>query len=233
MKSSLRHPSLANIAALIVTGLIGSAQQPTAEIQGQLVDDAQLPVANARVRVVRTAQPALTAAESVTAANGGFSITGLSAGDYQICVEIAGRELLNPCLWQPKPIPVRLDASQRLTGVQVRLKKPVPLTVRVDDPAQLLSSYERSPAGGPLLIGIWSANGLFHPARVVSQDAQGRNYTLLAPSETSLHLSVNGHKIQLLDENGQPFNSNPPIALKIDRTATEKYFRFSVAGVGQ
>ena len=162
-------------------------------------------MANSRIRAVPLTAPGSAAmspaSRGLGAADGSFALTGLPAGLYQLCADAPGKELLDPCLWDRLPTPVSVGQLP-LTGAAVQLKRGAMLSIRVDDPAQALAMAEKS-GKGHLLVGVWSANGLFHPARVTAEDAAGRTYTLEVPVGVTAKLSVTPSALRVQDASGK------------------------------
>lgn len=221
------------VAAFLLPVIPLRAQSLGAQIRGQVLDAGGLPVSGARV----TAFPADLAGdrrsvESVSGQDGSFTLDGLGAGAYQVCAEVSGSELLNPCRWDTRVNNISVAANQQMSGVLVRLKKGLPLLVQVDDPRQLLTAYEKPGGGLYLMIGIWTTTGLFHPARMAGAAGPGRNYTLTVPVDTPIKLTVGGPKLVLSDEKGQPVQAGAaPVAFQASALDSQKVFRFRIDSV--
>lgn len=195
-----RGSSLSTLILLAVGNLW--AQQPqTQRVNGQVRDHAGAPVPNARIRAVPLAAPGGARANALAAVDGSFALTGLPAGLYQLCADVPGAELLDPCLWDRQPTPVTVR-DLPLNGMSLQLKRGATLSVRVDDPGRSLVAAERS-GKGHLLVGVWSANGAFHPARVTAEDARGRTYSLAVPAGVAGKLSVTPSGLRLQDAAGK------------------------------
>ena len=159
-----RGSSLSTLILLAVGNLW--AQQPqTQRVNGQVRDHAGAPVPNARIRAVPLAAPGGARANALAAVDGSFALTGLPAGLYQLCADVPGAELLDPCLWDRQPTPVTVR-DLPLNGMSLQLKRGATLSVRVDDPGRSLVAAERSGKGHLIsgrVVGEWSlSSGACH-----------------------------------------------------------------------
>ena len=75
--------------------------------------------------------------------------------------------------------------------------------MRVIDPGQLLSQHEGKTVGAHLLLGVGTDALFFRTARVVSQDASGRDYQLLIPFDRLVNISATSAFFQLMDATGK------------------------------
>ena len=230
MRSWLSASTLLAAAAVVVGGINLGAQQPQHQrVSGRVVDHTGGPVANARIRAVAltasgggaAAPPALRA---LGAADGSFALAGLPAGLYQLCADAPGKELLDPCLWDRLPTPISVGELP-LTGKGVQLKRGATLSIRVDDPAQALAVAEKT-GKGHLLLGVWSANGLFHPARVTAEDAAGRTYSLEIPVGVTAKLSVTPSALRVQDAAGKGLAGGA--AVDVIMSPAGQAFRYTV-----
>ncbi len=207
-----------SFSVLLISAVGGAWAQPQPQrVSGRVVDHAGGPVANSRIRAVPltaaasgvVATPAGRGANALGAPDGSFALTGLAAGLYQLCADAPGRELLDPCLWDRLPTPVAVGELP-LTGAAVHLKRGATLSIRVDDPAKALAVAEKS-GKGHLLVGVWSANGLFHPARVTAEDAAGRTYSLEMPVGVTAKLSVTPSALRVQDTTGKALTAGAAV----------------------
>ena len=221
--------SISTLLATAAAGGINLGAQPQPQrVSGHVVDHAGRPVANSRIRAVPLTAPGSAssspASRSLGAADGSFALTGLPAGLYQLCADAPGKELLDPCLWDRLPAPMTVGALP-LTGRAVQLKRGATLSIRVDDPAQALAVAEKS-GKGHLLVGVWSANGLFHPARVTAEDAAGRTYSLEIPVGVTAKLSVTPSALGVQDVAGRALAGGA--AVDVNMLPAGQVFRYTV-----
>src|SRR5207247_167164 len=85
----------------------------TGALSGTVVDDSGKPVAAAVLASMPgTKGSAPVNVRAQAAADGTFSMTGLQAGTYTVCVQVKGGGYLDPCTWSPVAPTVQIDAGQ-------------------------------------------------------------------------------------------------------------------------
>jgi hypothetical protein len=84
------------------------------------------------------------------------------------------------------------------------LKKGVALPIRIDDPGRLLSQNEGKRPGAHLLLGVPTDSLTFHPAVLVSQDANGRNHQIVVPFNAAVKVVASSSYFRLGDAAGMP-----------------------------
>jgi len=184
------------------------AQTGTASIQGTLSDATnKKAIAGAFVSAVRSGLPS-TSRTATTAADGGFQIGSLPAGDYSMCIQVPGDGYLNPCQWSGTATKVTLAAGQKSTGNVLKAAPGSVLQVRVDDPGQLLGTKTKDGRDPHLLVGVWGANGLFYPLHTGSKDNAGANLQLTVPRDTALKLHVASRDLKISGANGTTVSSS-------------------------
>lgn len=169
-------------------------------VAGRVMDHGGAPIRNARVKIMPL-MAGLGKGNAASGDDGSFAVSGLTAGVCQVCADLPGQELLDPCLWNRTPVPV-LVRDQPLSGMSVQLKQGAELTIRIDDARQILAAAERN-GSGHLLVGVWTATGLFVPARVTAEDATGRTYSLTMPAGVSAKISITPSGMRLQDAAGK------------------------------
>ncbi len=122
---------------------------------------------------------------------------------YRLCVRASAGAWLDPCEWGPGGLKISLSPGRSSASVNLVLDKGAFVTVRVTDPAQLLSANEGKTPGAHLLIGTGTDAIFFRTAALTSQDAGSRNYQLLIPIDRTLNLSVTSTFFQLADAAGK------------------------------
>jgi hypothetical protein len=191
-------------AALFATSLIG---QSLGIISGTLTGSDGKPLA---AMVILNGVPPLRASGSArSAANGTFTISNLSPGTYDICAQVASAGYLDPCAWEPIPVRVQIVAGQSLAGYQLVANLGMPLQVRINDPSGVLSATAPLSAGQAspsLLVGVFSARGLFQLLVTTSVDAGGRNMQIAVPQNAAARLYVGGQGVQITNASGTAIN---------------------------
>jgi hypothetical protein len=173
--------------------ILGIAAPVWAQLQGIVRDDDGNPVAGAQITAyLAVAEPSSRfpslpgaavgqrAATASTATNGAFTLSGLAAGRYVLCVQSA--QGLDPCNWGTA-LTATLAAGQTRTGLQIRLPAISQLRVRLEDPSALLAERH-------VQTGVLTPRGLFSPARLVSEDPTGRNLVVDIPLGARVRLQV-------------------------------------------
>ena len=135
-------------------------------------------------------------------ANGAFSVTGLYAGGYQVCAQLARTQWLNPCAWGDSPPAASLSDSQPTASVSVVMVDGVVVPIRVNDPQKLLVKNEGVTPGAHLLIGVGHPPFLFDDAFIASQDSGGRTYQITVPFGFAANLVVDSSFFRLSNAAG-------------------------------
>jgi hypothetical protein len=130
-----------------------------------------------------------------TDAQGLFSVLKAPAGFYRYCVIAEG--YLDPCRWQQTPeIRVTPGSTANLGGIT--LKKGVVLSIKLRDPAELMTAYRSRNPG--ISIGVLTPSGAYHPATLASEGAQEREFRITVPPDRQLDLWVHSLKYVIRDE---------------------------------
>ena len=80
--------------------------------------------------------------------DGVFDFGALNDGTYSMCVYAPSGPWLDPCRWGLNPAVVSLSVSQPSASPTITLDKGAVITIRVNDPGQLLSQNEaKTPRG--------------------------------------------------------------------------------------
>ena len=81
-------------------------------------------------------------------------------------------------------------AGQNITGFRIPLEQGVPLSIRIDDAAQLLDKNEGKTKGAHLSVGVWPGSKLFHAIPITGKDSKGRDHTVYVPKNEPIKVSV-------------------------------------------
>src|SRR5262249_6908709 len=135
------------VAVLLAAGsLLGQTAMPTAtppatggSIAGTLSDSNGLPGAGAYVTGLRALLSAASGGAGA-GANGAFLVSGLPAGTYAMCVQLAGSALLDPCEWEAKPVTATVVGGQPTRGFQLAVKRGAVIPIRLNDTQGLLET---------------------------------------------------------------------------------------------
>lgn len=112
--------------------------------------------------------------------DGSFSIAGVPAGRYEVCVDAPAEDVLDPCDWSDSAPSVAVADGDAVTGFAVSVAVGTKFRVRVSDPDGLLSGSPR-PAADVLLMSIISRQSRVHPMRVLSAGDLEREFYAIVP----------------------------------------------------
>jgi hypothetical protein len=141
---------------------------------------------------------------ATSGAGGSFRFDVPYFGQYRLCAQVPNSTWLNPCEWGLQPPVTSLSSAQKSVSLTMVVKRGVAIPIRVDDPGQLLKLHEGKTAGAHLLMGVPSDSFVFHPATMVSTDANGRNLQVVIPFDAPIKLVVSSAFFRLADAAGQP-----------------------------
>lgn len=228
---SCLSPGLLNALALGVA-LTGTCFAQTGSIEGKVVDDKGAPLAGVIVSAAGRSAGAVGDSVVNSGADGSFALTGLAPGDYQVCVQSLTLDIVNPCLWfsgTTLPVTAKVGVGAKVQGITVQAKLGTKVEVRIDDDTKSLRNNEKNGSGVHLLLGVWTSNGLYYPAAAFSEDATGRNHSVIVPLGTPVKLGVSGRKLKMEDESGKPMKSDdPPIPFTVNAGENPKKFKFKI-----
>lgn len=191
----------------VIVCTVPAVGQNTASIQGTTVDSTSgKPVAGAIIIATNAANPASRGVATSTL-DGSFLIPSLSAGTYNICVQVPPGGYLPTCQWGSTGSSVPIAAAQKLTGNTLRLKSGSVLKIHVDDPGQLMNQKTKDGYYPDLVMGVWSS-GIFYPARVANKANTTAEYQVTVPFDTGLKFSIQSRKLAIGDANKKPLPSN-------------------------
>jgi hypothetical protein len=128
-----------NVVVFLIAVSAAIGQTATGSIRGTILDAKTLkPIPAALVIASRAGAPPFTQ-HTKSGGDGAFQISGLTSGNYSICVQAAGDLYLDPCQWNGTPTNVTLAAGQNTTGISVKLTAASVLNVQVQDAQKVLS----------------------------------------------------------------------------------------------
>ena len=217
------------------------AQTPTAALQGKIVDaSTQKAIPAAWIIANRTGTPPFSR-RTKSGGDGAFQLQGLTPGTYSICVQAAGDQYLDPCLWNATATTFTLSSGQTLTGISLRLTAASVLNIQVQDPQMLLNNTTHDGRRPNLTLGVWGSGGLFHPAHKTANAPLPAavpgvipiyTYRLPVPRDTALNLYIASHDLKLGDSNGAalPANASQQPFQHATGDPNPKSFTFKVLG---
>jgi hypothetical protein len=144
------------------------------------------------------------AASTPARPDGTFAFTGLDPGIYRLCAQLTGKAWLNPCEWGHSNTTVILTSEQIRQGIVLTMKKAATVPIRLDDPQGLLAGKKHTP-GADVLIGVGNDAGMFHAVTIVSEDAKGREHSIMIPFGVPIDVVAYSKVFQLGDNAGKSF----------------------------
>jgi hypothetical protein len=129
-------------------------------------------------------------------------------GTYRICAQAPSTAWLANCEWGATPVTTTLSNTQISTNVPISLKTGAVVSIRVDDPSQLLPRYEGNTPGAHLLLGVKNAALAFRQATVVSQDSAGRNDQVVVPFGSTVNVHAFSSFFKLANMSGTALSNN-------------------------
>jgi hypothetical protein len=198
-------------------------------VNGTLVSGKGSPVAQTVVTIIPIASgivSSMSAYKTITDGLGDFTVTVPGPGTYLVCAASQDAQLLDSCLWPNSAARFQIsDASVQSIQVNVPLQVGTSLRFRINDPMGLLPRPGASPAQNSqtntfLGVGVWTNDGHYYHARIISYDTSGINYLMIVPIGANLRISFQSLNISLLDNTGAPLNPNSS-ALSFQTDANE------------
>jgi hypothetical protein len=140
---------------------------------------------------------ATSTATATTANDGSFSVSGLAAGQFAVCVRDAAAAVIDPCLWTDFQTTVAVNSGKLTSGLVVRVKKASTVSVQLNDSAQFLAPTATDTYPPHVMIGAFDARGGFHPAQQTAKQSSGMAYQLAIPVDSPVRLFIYSVKVQL------------------------------------
>lgn len=207
------------------------ATAPTGSIQGKVLGDGLKPVAGAFVTASRRL-PVPLSQTARTAPDGSFQVERLPEGAYTLCVQVPDGGHLDPCQWSASPVSATLSTGQKVTGLQIALRKTSKLRVRIEDPNHHLAPRSVRTEAPQISLGVITPLGATSPAVLTSTDANGRTYEIAVALDVPLSLTVVGKHLILADANGSKVTSSGAVLnfQHVTGSANQTSYTFVVAG---
>jgi hypothetical protein len=122
--------------------------------------------------------------------DGTFSLSGVPAATYEICVDAPHLQVLDPCQWEGSTKKATVAAGNTVSGFDLTVRRGYLLQVRVNDPGKALPAAVGGLAGSALQIIVHTQTGQYKNLRLRGADATGRDHYLVIPYETPLLLTA-------------------------------------------
>jgi hypothetical protein len=214
------RPAPAQSLSLKPTGSTGT-------FMGAVTNDKGKPVVGALVSAVRMLPGAgRRIFSSATDQAGKYQISGAPPSFYQLCVNVAGTALLDPCHWSAKPPTWNLVGGQ-VAIVDIPLVAGSWLHVRVDDPSQKAAAIQQSAKGPPFVVGARAMSGAFLSMTEASKDSSGRNFRIAVPRGQVFQYLINPGTLTMNDKAGKAVNAKDgPQSIQVDQD--DQTLRFAI-----
>lgn len=189
-------------------GACAAIAQPTVtQVFGKVVDQANRPIAGARVTAWR--KPATDVGRLVkdpgtfaTNANGVFVARGLAPGTYRFCAQLPGSDQLSPCRWGEKAPETTLRAGRMVDGVVVRMQKGHVIAIRIDDPGGHMDAHLGKTRGAAIAVGASGPGEPFFHATLVNNAKNGKDYSITVPAGRPVKVQVHSTFFDVGDDKG-------------------------------
>jgi hypothetical protein len=200
----------------VVGACVAFAQSASATLNGTVADQDGKSMGAAQVRYQRLpamvkdlkgrwheapGEPYVNGAAS-TDGSGSYAMTQLPAGNYALCVSAPG--YLATCDWGLSH-KVAIADGQQLNFGAIALAKATTVTIRINDPHQLVQST--ATLAPQFALGIVGYGRKFHPAQQVSSDSGGRTFQVDVPAGRSLDVWFQSPRYRVTNSSGTPLNS--------------------------
>jgi hypothetical protein len=212
--------------------VLAQGQVQTAKLVGQVRDERLKPIAGARVdislRPARGVKAKPFQAAMLTRADGTFQVS-VSAGTYSVCASIPKGDLLDSCLWSDPVLPsVRTGETVRLSPITLR--RGYPVTVRIEDPANVLSVAKGPIDTRRVVVGVSLPNGMFLPAPRQTKTQTLQVHRVFVPRDTLVPLYMHAKGLNVDNEKGLALDTDKPqrVDVKINGEHSQREFVFKV-----
>lgn len=171
---------------------------------------------------------AVKGGHAVSDEKGAFEVKGVDPSDYAVCVLVQDPTLLNPCLWPDERVTIKLQGNEKVGGIKIRLRKGTTIRFHIDDPEGVMVSDRNPTARGVVAVGVWTKDGMFEPARKVSEDPRGQDYVLTVPNGERARPYVHGSRLRIVESDGTLHQAGSIKDFQPDRTGGERSYQFRV-----
>jgi hypothetical protein len=136
-------------------------------------------------------------------ADGTFSLTGVPAGKYRICVDAPQENVLDPCLWSDTQQTWTVADGDHLTKVAIKVQTGTQLKVHVNDPQGALPQTKGGVHGEALSMVVMSNRKRYHNLRLLSAGKNGSDHYVVVPFDEPLVLVTESASLAVSDKDGK------------------------------
>ncbi len=140
-----------------------------------------------------------------TGIDGSFTLPPLPDGNYGICVVSPLPGYLDSCQFTPGTL-ASVSQGRAPALSDIRLKTGTEIHIRINDPLHLAPKSARS-GPVPLIVGVLTHGTTFYAARIIAEDASGRDHTITVPIGTPVKLWVFSRTVKVADITGKLIDS--------------------------
>lgn len=207
---------LRRVSAVLALGAAAVLQATPAgspgQISGIVVGDDGRPLAGVFVTYTRSpVSPKDTVPASggtTTDAAGAYSFNSLIPATYKLCPNAPpSTGLLMTCAWALRPPVIVLHAGEQVSGNTIVMHKGTVLRIQVADPKNLAPVTDWMHGPTTFITGVWTADGLFHRARLRSGGKGNLEFVMAVPSQISLQPYIAGTNLTISTASGAPVSA--------------------------
>jgi hypothetical protein len=224
--------------AIATALLIAVRAEGAVTINGLVVSDQGQPVPQTLVTITPSPASGIVSGpivyRTVTDQTGAFTVNISDPGNYAVCAGSLDAALLDSCLWLNSGATLSVSSSGS-SQFKLTLQSGTRLRFRVNDPSHLLTRPGAPPPQNPqnstfLGVGVWTNDGHYHHAQILSYDSNGFDYALIIPIGANLLISFQSANISVLDSTGAPVGpSSPGLSFQSQANESATVRTFSVA----
>ena len=137
-------------------------------------------------------------------------------------------------MWSTAPPTVTLTAGKSVTGEQLKITAGSILSVRVNDPSNLLSQLGKSGQVPPVAMAVHTTAGFFQPLVMHTADATGSEHEVTIPFDSAVPLWVHSAKLTLTQTGGAAVPAaglSQPITHPSASAAAAPQIAFQISGI--
>ena len=136
-------------------------------------------------------------------ADGTFSLIGVPAGKYRICVDAPPANVLDPCLWSATQPIWSVTEGVALNNITIKVQVGTQVVVHVNDPQAALPSTKGGVHGDALSMVVVTNQKRYHHLRVLSTKAGSTDHYVIVPFDETLTLVTESASLAVGDKDGK------------------------------
>jgi hypothetical protein len=136
-------------------------------------------------------------------ADGSFSLTGVPAGKYRICVDAPHENVLDPCLWSDTQQIWTVADSDNLTKLAIKVQIGTQVKVHVTDPQGALPQTKGGVHGEALSMVVMTNRKRYHNLRLLSAGKNWSDHYVVVPFDEPPVLVTESASLAVSDKDGK------------------------------